>query len=68
MEPLLLDLPDWIETGRLVIRPPRAGDGQSLFEAVAESLTELRKWPASLGWAMAEPSRLYARVRLSGAG
>lgn len=52
--PVLLDLPDAVETARLVLRPPRAGDGPALLEAVTESLPELRRFLASLPWVAAE--------------
>lgn len=55
-DPILRHIPDHIDSPRLTIRPPRAGDGQVLFEAVRESLADLRRFPASLPWALAEPS------------
>lgn len=45
-----------IQTPRLQLRYPRAGDGKAVHEAVVESLTELRAWGAALPWAMEEPS------------
>jgi hypothetical protein len=42
--PILLDLPPLIQTQRLLLRPPQAGDGKALFEAVSESLPELRRF------------------------
>ncbi len=56
MNPLLRDIPEQFETERLVIRCPRAGDGAMVHAGVAESLAALRAWPASLPWAMGEPS------------
>ena len=56
IKPILLDFPDTLETERLILRAPRPGDGQLVFEAVAETLDDLRRWPASLPWALAEPS------------
>jgi RimJ/RimL family protein N-acetyltransferase len=55
-DPILRDIPDHIDSPRLTIRPPRAGDGLMLLEAVRESLADLRRFPASLPWAIAEPS------------
>jgi RimJ/RimL family protein N-acetyltransferase len=55
-DPILIEIPDLIRTERLDILIPRAGDGKDVFEGVAESLDELRRFPASLPWAMAEPS------------
>jgi RimJ/RimL family protein N-acetyltransferase len=49
-------IPDRFDTERLHLRAPRPGDGRALHEAVAESLAQLRAWPASLPWAVPEPS------------
>lgn len=49
-DPILLDLPARVDTARLVLRPPRAGDGAALHAAIAESLPELRRFLASLPW------------------
>lgn len=54
IEPVLIDLPSSIDTPRLTLRPPRAGDGPALHEALTESLTELRRFLASLPWVAAE--------------
>lgn len=56
IEPILRDIPELLESSRLRIRPPRPGDGRIVFDAVRESLFDLRRFPASLGWALAEPS------------
>lgn len=56
MTPILLDIPDHFETERLLVRSPRPGNGSSAFEAVSESLSELRAWPTSLPWALQDPS------------
>jgi RimJ/RimL family protein N-acetyltransferase len=60
-------IPDRFDTERLLVRVPRPGDGRALHEAVAESLAQLRAWPASLPWALAEPSieasETYCRER-----
>jgi RimJ/RimL family protein N-acetyltransferase len=53
-DPILIDLPVSIETPRLVLRPPNAGDGSLLHAAVTESLPELRRFLASLPWVAAE--------------
>ena len=45
-----------IDTDRLVIRPPQPGDGLTYHQAVRDSLSNLRRWPASLRWALDEPS------------
>lgn len=56
MNPLLLDLPSSFESERLTLRMPQRGDGQALFEAVSESLVELRRFLVSLPWVAADPS------------
>jgi len=53
MDPLLIEVPERIETERLVLRPPRRGDGAMLNDAIGVSLTELGPW---LPWAGAMPS------------
>lgn len=52
----LTSIPEGFETPRLCVRSPRPGDGAAVFAAVAESLADLRAWPASLPWAVQEPS------------
>jgi RimJ/RimL family protein N-acetyltransferase len=54
IDPLLLDLPASIETPRLRMRPPQAGDGAVLLGALHESLPELRRCLASLPWVASE--------------
>jgi RimJ/RimL family protein N-acetyltransferase len=65
-DPILLDLPTVIETPRLRMRPPQAGDGAALFAAVSESLVELRRFLASLPWVASAPSiegsEIYCRT------
>ena len=56
MNPTLLDVPTQLETERLLIRCPQPGDGALVYAGVVESIKELRAWPASLAWAVAEPS------------
>jgi RimJ/RimL family protein N-acetyltransferase len=52
--PVLLDIPDRIDTERLRLRPPRPGDGATLYASVLETLDDLRRFPASMLWAMSE--------------
>ncbi|KGE10389.1 hypothetical protein LA03_10000 [Burkholderia gladioli] len=65
MNPILIDLPDAIESEHLIIRAPRVGDGGKVFEATIESLEMLREFPAYLPWALEAPSleasEAYAR-------
>ena len=60
--PILRDIPEQIESERLILRPPRPGDGAIVNAAIHESLAELRPW---MPWAMAEnrvdDSEVFAR-------
>ena len=62
IEPVLLDLPATIETARLLMRPPRPGDGAVVFDAVTQSLPELRQFLASLPWVAVEQSLSASEV------
>jgi RimJ/RimL family protein N-acetyltransferase len=53
MDPLLVDVPDRLETERLTLRCPRAGDGLALNAAVCASVEALRPW---VPWAQEAPS------------
>ncbi len=53
MDPLLIEIPDRIDTDRLVLRVPTRGDGPTVNAAIAASLVELQPW---LPWAGAMPS------------
>ena len=61
-DPILLDLPAAIDTERLVMRPPQAGDGPALLAAIDESLPELRRFLASLPWVAAEQTLESAEI------
>ena len=60
--PILIDLPLPIETPRLLLRPPQAGDGAAVTEARHESLDQINKW---LLWAkdVTTPEQDEARAR-----
>ncbi|MGZ5132710.1 MAG: GNAT family N-acetyltransferase [Caldimonas sp.] len=53
MDPLLIEVPERIDTARLLLRPPRRGDGVALNDAVCASLDELGPW---MPWAAKAPS------------
>ncbi|MDG5472079.1 GNAT family protein [Jeotgalibacillus sp. ET6] len=53
MNPILLEVPERIETERLVLRMPRPGDGEVVNEAIRHSIHELRPW---LGFAQSLPT------------
>lgn len=42
--PILRDFPAQLETARLLLRAPQAGDGLEAYTAVQDSLEELRPW------------------------
>ena len=50
---LRLSIPETIETGRMILRAAKSGDGPASFEAVAESADELKPW---MPWAHPEPT------------
>jgi RimJ/RimL family protein N-acetyltransferase len=54
--PILREVSRELPTRRLRLRCPHEGDGRLVHEAVVETLEHLRAWPASLPWAMLEPS------------
>jgi RimJ/RimL family protein N-acetyltransferase len=43
-DPILLNIPESIETQRMTLRCPRAGDGRAIYEATVESIDALRPW------------------------
>lgn len=44
MDAILRDVPERIETSRLILAVPRVGDGELVCEAALESLEELQPW------------------------
>ena len=52
-QPLLVEVPEELGTARLLLRPPRAGDGSMVNEAVVESIESLRPW---MPWADPTPT------------
>jgi RimJ/RimL family protein N-acetyltransferase len=68
-DPALLNVSNEFRTSRLHMRIPRPGDGEALYEAVSESLELLREFPASMPWALADPSvsisELFCRTAAS---
>lgn len=59
---LLMDFPDTLQTTRLLLRPPRSGDGAAIYEAIVESREHLQPW---LEWAHADETEtdIEAHVR-----
>ena len=62
IDPLLIEVPERIETDRLVLRAPRRGDGPVLNAAVLASLAELAPWmPWAAGGQTAEEAEAHCR-------
>lgn len=55
--------PRELETERLTLRCPRAGDGAMLYVSVSEALETLRKFPQSSPWAMVDQSTETCEAR-----
>jgi RimJ/RimL family protein N-acetyltransferase len=62
-DPLLIDVPEHLETARLLLRPLRRGDGAQLHEALVESIAELRRHLWFLPWVAEEPTLASAEAR-----
>jgi len=62
MDPLLIEVPQHLQTTRFILRCPRPGDGAAINAAVCDSLDALRPW---MPWAQAAPlldeSEVYCR-------
>jgi ribosomal-protein-serine acetyltransferase len=59
---LLMDFPGFLRTERLLLRPPRSGDGAEIYAAIVESRESLMPW---LEWAYADETEadLEAHIR-----
>ena len=53
VDPLLIDIPEELETERLIVRVARPGDGPAMNAAIAESMAELQPW---MPWAKTLPT------------
>jgi RimJ/RimL family protein N-acetyltransferase len=53
MDPLLINIPEEIETERLIVRAVRPGEGAGINAAVVESIEELKPW---MPWAQTVPT------------
>jgi len=62
-DPLLIEVPTRIETGRLILRSHRAGDGPALHEALVESIAELRRSLWFIPWIAEEQTPDSAELR-----
>ena len=61
MDPILLDIPDEIETERLIVRSVWAGDGPELMAAIQDSLPGLKAW---MPWATSVPTVEEAEINV----
>ncbi|MFN3826538.1 MAG: GNAT family N-acetyltransferase [Micavibrio sp.] len=59
--PVLIDMALPVETTRLVIRPPQAGDGALVTAAKKESWDDLTRW---MDWAVKEPDEFSDEVTM----
>jgi RimJ/RimL family protein N-acetyltransferase len=53
MDPVLIDIPEQLESERLILRAPRPGEGAAINAAVMESIAELQPW---MPWANPAPT------------
>jgi len=53
MKPIFIELPEQIESERLIMRWPRPGTGPAINEAIRESVDDLKPW---MPWAQVLPS------------
>lgn len=53
MKPIMIDLPELIETPRLKLRMPKAGAGQKLHQAISDGYEDYVKW---LNWSKNIPT------------
>ncbi|WP_214480591.1 GNAT family N-acetyltransferase [Bacillus sp. SM2101] len=61
MNPILLDFPTEFTTERLLIRMPKPGDGEAVYQAVTASLPELQPW---LPFAQKEQSQQQTEINI----
>ena len=54
MNKILLDIPETIETSRLVLRMPQAGDGPAVHAAIMDGYEDYAKW---LSWPQTPPTQ-----------
>lgn len=53
MKPILFDIPEVINTSRLILQMPKAGFGEKLHAAIADGYEDYVKW---LNWSTNIPS------------
>jgi hypothetical protein len=60
--PILIDVPEFLQTERLELRPAAAGEGPAVNAAILDSIVELQEW---MSWAKPTPtveeSEVHAR-------
>ena len=60
MDPLLIDVPERIETERFILRCPQAGDGPVINAAILDTLDDLRPW---MPWVYNEPEPIEEKIQ-----
>ncbi|MBS4192898.1 hypothetical protein KHA94_22520 [Bacillus sp. FJAT-49705] len=63
MNPLLLEIPTKIDTKRLYLRIPMAGDGETVNAAIRASINEFKLW-LPLFQSMPEITKTEIKVRM----
>ena len=58
-DPLLIDVPERLDTARFIVRSPRRGDGPKLNEGVCASIEDLKPW---MPWAQTAPSQADSEI------
>ena len=58
-DPLLIEIPEWIDCPRVILAAPQAGAGAAMAAAIAESIAHLKPW---MPWAQDAPSPASAEL------
>ncbi len=53
IDPVLLEIPEWIACPRVILAAPQAGGGAAMAAAIADSIAHLKPW---MPWAQDAPS------------
>lgn len=59
VDPLLIEIPEWIACPRVILAAPRAGAGAAMAAAITESIAHLKPW---MPWAQDAPSPASAEL------
>ena len=59
VDPMLLDIPEWMACPRVILAAPQAGAGAAMAAAITESIAHLKPW---MPWAQDAPSPQSAEL------